>query len=72
MIPLSPDEIAGVWNVIKKHEFTHTHGAFFDMEVKDGGKGAKTSVKQRLLESMQIQVRASGWKEHALLKEICE
>ncbi|KAH7391352.1 beta-lactamase-like protein [Cadophora sp. MPI-SDFR-AT-0126] len=69
MIPLSPDAIMGVWNVIKKHEFTHTHGAFFDMEVKDGGSGAKTTVKQRLLESMQIQVRASGWNEHALLKE---
>ncbi|KAH6711487.1 beta-lactamase-like protein [Leptodontidium sp. MPI-SDFR-AT-0119] len=71
MIPLNPDDILGVWNVIKKHEFTHTHGAFFDMEVRDGGSGSKTTVKQRMLESMQIQVRASGWKEHALLKETC-
>ncbi|CZT47013.1 related to metallo-beta-lactamase family protein [Rhynchosporium secalis] len=72
MIPLTPDEIMGIWNVIKKHEFTRTHGAFFEMEVRDGGGGSKTSVKKRMLESMQIQIRASGWKEHALLKEVIE
>lgn len=72
MTPLPPDEIQRMWDVLKKYEFTHTHGAFHDMEVRDGGNGSNTTVKQRILESMQIQVKASGWKEHALLKETCQ
>jgi len=51
MVPLSAEEIAGMW------------------EVRDGGGGSKKPVKKRVLESMQIQVRRMGWKEHAFLNE---
>ncbi|CAL3972675.1 unnamed protein product [Diplocarpon coronariae] len=47
MIPLTPDEVLGVWNVWKKHEFRATHGACVGTEVKDGSYGADTTVQQR-------------------------
>lgn len=69
MVPLSAEEIAGMWEVLKNYEFSSTHGAFVGTEVRDGGGGSKKPVKKRVLESMQIQVRRMGWKEHAFLKE---
>jgi len=69
MIPLSPAEIVGMWNVLKKHKFTSTHGAFVDTEVYDRGGGSDTPVKKRVLESMQIQVKKMGWGNHAFLNE---
>lgn len=69
MIPLSADEIARMWEVLKNHEFDSTHGAFVGTELVSGGNGSKTSVKQRVLESMQIQVKRMGWRDHAFLNE---
>ena len=69
MIPLSPGEIAGMWSVLKKHEFRSTHGAFVGTEVRDGHGGSATGVKKRVLESMQIQVKRMGWPDHAFLRE---
>ncbi|RDW87689.1 hypothetical protein BP5796_03383 [Coleophoma crateriformis] len=71
MIPLSPAEIAGMWDVLKRHEFVSTHGAFVNVDVYDGAGGSETGVKQRVLDSMQIQVRSMGWKEHSFLQETC-
>lgn len=68
-IPLSPDEIVEMWAVLKKHEFTSTHGAFVGTEVRDRGGGSATGVKQRVLESMQIQVRRMGWRDHIFCQE---
>ena len=69
MVPLSADEIAGMWKVLRKYEFSSTHGAFVGTEVRDGGGGSKKTVKERVLESMQIQVKRMGWSEHEFLKE---
>jgi len=69
MIPLSADEVAKMWGVLKNHEFESTHGAFLGTEVLDGTNGSKTPVKQRVLKSMQIQVQRMGWKHHAFLAE---
>lgn len=69
MIPLSPEEIVGMWDVLKGYEFSSTHGAFVGTEVKDGGGGSEKGVKKRVLESMQIQVRYMGYKDHVFLKE---
>jgi hypothetical protein len=69
IIPLSPPEIQEMWDVLKSHGFKSTHGAFVGTEVSDGYGGSEKSVKERVLESMQIQVRSMGWKDHALLKE---
>lgn len=69
MIPLAPDDIARMWEILKKYDFKSTHGAFTGTEVEDGGGGDESSVKKRILGSMQIQVQAMGWKSHSFLKE---
>lgn len=61
MIPLSPAEIARMWDVLGRHEFVSTHGAFLGQEVED------VRVKARVLESMKIQVARMGWTDHPLL-----
>lgn len=61
MIPLSPDDISQMWDVLGKHEFQSTHGAFMGQDIED------EKVKGRVLESAQIQVRRMGWTDHAFL-----
>lgn len=68
-IPLSPEEIEGMWEGLKGRDFESTHGAFVGQDVYDGCGGTEKGVKQRVLESMQIQVRRMGWKDHGFLKE---
>ena len=63
MIPLPPDEIFQIWQAVKPFEFDTTHGAFNGMDVRD------KDLRARMLESMKIQVKAEGWKEHRLLDE---
>ena len=63
MIPLPPDEIFKIWEAIKPFDFDTTHGAFNGMDVRD------PELKGRMLESMKIQVRGGGWKEHKLLEQ---
>lgn len=62
MIPLAPDEIARMWEVLRRVEFASTHGAFMGQDVED------ERVKERVLESMKTQVAHMGWPEHAFLK----
>lgn len=62
MIPTSPEDISQMWNVLSKHEFKSTHGAFMGQDIED------EEIKNRVLESMQIQIRNMGWKDHAFLK----
>ncbi|KAI1120616.1 beta-lactamase-like protein [Nemania abortiva] len=66
MIPLAPNALQQMWAVLKKHEFSSTHGAFpgLDIVVK-----TPAEMKQRVLESMQIQIRFSGHGDHGMLKE---
>jgi len=63
MIPLPPDELARMWSVLKKFEFKSTHGAFVGTDI------VADDIKQRVLESMKIQVRNEGYTNHALLEE---
>jgi len=63
MIPLSADELARMWNVLKEYDFRSTHGAFLGTDVED-----EKLVKFRVLDSMQIQARSMGWAEHAIVK----
>ncbi|KAI1324620.1 beta-lactamase-like protein [Xylariaceae sp. FL0255] len=66
MIPLPPDVIVAMWDILKKYEFESTHGAFLGMDVIGKTTG---EMKHRVLESMQIQIRASGHTAHPLLAE---
>jgi len=66
MIPLPPDTLAEMWSVLKNADFTSTHGAFVGTDIES------PEVKGRVLESMQIQIRAEGHSDHPLLKECWE
>ena len=63
MIPLPPSELHKMWTALKPFDFTSTHGAFVGAEVRS------QELKERVLESMKIQVRGMGWGDHALLAE---
>ncbi|KXX74478.1 Uncharacterized protein YmaE [Madurella mycetomatis] len=63
MIPLSPDEIARMWGILKNYDMRSAHGLFVGWDIED------ERIKERVLESMQIQVRAMGHEMHPLLKE---
>ncbi|KAK4129401.1 hypothetical protein N657DRAFT_640019 [Parathielavia appendiculata] len=64
MIPLSASEIARMWSILKNYDFTSAHGLFPGWDIKD------ENVKARVLESMQIQIKAMGYGEHPFLKEV--
>ncbi|KAK6074081.1 hypothetical protein SCUP234_08408 [Seiridium cupressi] len=66
MIPLAPEEIQRMWSILNKYEYISTHGAFLGTDVIGKDKG---EMKRRVLESMQIQIRYMGHKQHAFLNE---
>lgn len=57
MIPLEPEAVRGIWTAIEPFEFSATHGAFPGQDLRAG------DVKERLFESMKIQIRSQGWGE---------
>lgn len=65
MIPLRPSELERMWSILKKYDFSSTHGAFPGIDI------VKTApeMKQRVLESMQIQIKYMGYEDHAFLTE---
>jgi len=52
-----------MWSVLKNYDFTSTHGAFVGTEIMAG------DIKARVLESMKIQTRREGYRDHKLLSE---
>lgn len=61
MIPLPPADLARMWDVLRRHDFTSTHGAFMGQDIEH------VDVKRRVLQSMKIQVMGMGWTEHPFL-----
>lgn len=57
MIPLSGDDVFAMWDTLKHHDFTSTHGAFVGLDI------CADDLKQRVLESMKIQTRFGGWAQ---------
>ncbi|KAK0734205.1 beta-lactamase-like protein [Lasiosphaeria miniovina] len=69
MIPLSAGEVARMWDILQAYEFRSTHGAFVGQDIEDSPSGGGgVGVKARVLESMQIQVRAMGYADHPFLQ----
>ena len=66
MIPLPPSKIHGIWRALKPFSFEATYGGFSGQDVRG------IDVKQRVLESMKIQVRSQGHEDHEIFKEVCE
>ena len=55
-----------MWKSLRGWEWEVTHGAFVGMDVRGYGGSEEErarEMKERLLESMKIQVRAEGWSE---------
>jgi len=67
MIPLGPEEIWGMWKVLKGERYVSSHGAFVGTEIWDEGR-----MERRVLESMKIQIRGIGWGSHGFLGEEVE
>ncbi|TPX17962.1 uncharacterized protein E0L32_011963 [Thyridium curvatum] len=63
-IPLSGDEVFRMWSVLKAYDFRATHGGFMGQDIED------ERIKERVLESMQIQTRAIAWAGHAQWKDV--
>ena len=63
MIPLPPNKIMNIWKALEPFDFNSTHGAFLGLDVRD------VNVKNRVLESAKIQIRAEGYRNHELEKE---
>ena len=63
MIGLHPDAIHTIWKRMKPFDFDTSHGAFLSMNVRD------ECLKERLLESAKIAVKATGWGDHILMQE---
>lgn len=61
-IPLSVQEMARMWETLRRYDFQETHGGFAGMDIVDAG------VKQRVLDSMHIQARHMGYGEHEFMK----
>ncbi|EFX04467.1 metallo-beta-lactamase superfamily protein [Grosmannia clavigera kw1407] len=60
MIPLAADEVFAMWDTLKHHDFTSTHGAFVGLDI------CADDIKLRVLESMKIQTRFAGWtRQHS-------
>ncbi|PYH84110.1 putative metallo-beta-lactamase domain protein [Aspergillus uvarum CBS 121591] len=64
MIPLPPDEVLKIWKAIEHTDFDSTYGAFVGMHTHGDSK-------KRILESAKIFVRAMGYLDHAIHKEVC-
>ncbi|KAL3479895.1 beta-lactamase-like protein [Aspergillus californicus] len=64
MIPLSANDVHGIWKAIAHAEFDITRGAFMGMDTD-------TDSKKRLLDSAKIFVKAMGYLDHAIHQEEC-
>ncbi|KPM34212.1 hypothetical protein AK830_g12359 [Neonectria ditissima] len=61
-IPLSVPEMARMWETLRRYDFSETHGGFAGMDIVD------SRVKQRVLESMQIQAGHMGHGDDEFMK----
>lgn len=67
-IPLPPNKIMRIWHAIKPYDFRATFGVFKGANVVEE-EGQRMRLKERVLESAKIQVKAMGWHEHEMMKE---
>jgi hypothetical protein len=62
-VPLPAAEIERMWGILKNYDFRSTHGHFPKLDIE------LPHVKERVLDSMKIQVRAMGNNDCPLLQE---
>lgn len=69
MIPLSPEEILRIWRVLKPWDFKATYGVMAKWSNVFEKDTDRASLKQRLLDSAKIAVRAMGREDHEIFQE---
>lgn len=69
MIPLSADEVLRIWRVLKVWDFKATYGVMAKWSNCFEKETDRRSLKERLLDSAQIAVRAMGYTEHGIFQE---
>jgi hypothetical protein len=69
MIPLSPDEILRIWRVLKPWDFKATYGVMAKWSNCFEKETDRKPLKERLLDSAKMAVRAMGYTEHAIFSE---
>ncbi|TDZ31355.1 Uncharacterized protein C8035_v005967 [Colletotrichum spinosum] len=62
LIPLSPDDVHGIWKAVAGLDFEDAYSAF-------PGRDARGDAKRRFLESAQLFVRSMGYLDHAIHSE---
>jgi len=67
-IPLDPKSIMQIWRAIKPYDFRATFGVFKGSNVVEK-PGQRMTLKERVLESAKIQIKAMGWTEHEMRTE---
>lgn len=71
-IPLHPDAVHRIWEVVKDYTFYTAFGAFEDQDIytqQNEGERGTGGVKGRLLESCKLFVKAEGHSEHKVFAE---
>ena len=68
-IPLSPDQILGIWRTLKCFEFESTYGVFAEISNVKQTLNHRMMLKQRILESAKIAVKRMGYQHHAIFQE---
>lgn len=68
MIPLSPDQILGIWKALKGFEIEATYGF---TTVRYAGREGEASIPERILESAKVCVgrMSGGRREHGVFGE---
>ena len=66
MIPLSPDQILGIWKAMKGFDLKVSYGLMGTVRQKEVGKD---SLLKRVLESAKIAVKHMGYEKHSILDE---
>ncbi|RMZ80030.1 hypothetical protein DV738_g2997, partial [Chaetothyriales sp. CBS 135597] len=68
-IPLPPNDILRIWRRLKPLEFKATYGVVAKLSNLFERDGDPVSLKQRLLDSVKLAVKAMGYEQHEALEE---
>lgn len=69
MIPLTPDEILRIWRVLKPWDFKATYGVMAKWSNVFEKETDPKPLKERLLDSAKLAVKAMGQTEHEMFQE---
>ncbi|KAL2400433.1 hypothetical protein ABEF95_006469 [Exophiala dermatitidis] len=69
MIPLPPDTVLQIWKALKPFDFKATYGVMAKISNVFEKPDQTPSLKERVLQSAKIAVKAMGYSEHSIFAE---